>query len=177
MPPLPPGPRRERRDRGAAGAETGGQGAVHRHVGDLSASDRPQRDGRLRRVSDPVFGGRARARRGHYRRRAGPGRNHYSRWRKGRASAEKRAGIQWQQRCEQAQLDDLLEGMSPMEFTLRFTSAIRNSTRRSSARSTRRICMRISMPCKKARCRPISMPKRKPGWQRRGRFPAKQKEA
>lgn len=39
---------------------------------------------------------------------------------KGAPSAEKRAGIQWQ-RWQQAQLDDLLDGMSPMEFTLRFT--------------------------------------------------------
>jgi aryl-alcohol dehydrogenase-like predicted oxidoreductase len=39
---------------------------------------------------------------------------------KGGPSEEKQSGWQWQ-RWRKAQLDDLLEGMSPMEFVLRFT--------------------------------------------------------
>src|SRR5499425_2421165 len=39
---------------------------------------------------------------------------------KGGPSEERRSGWQWD-RWRQAQLDDLLEGMSPMEFILRFT--------------------------------------------------------
>ncbi len=39
---------------------------------------------------------------------------------KGAPSEGKQRGLQWQ-RWRQAQLDDLLEGMSPMEFILRFT--------------------------------------------------------
>ena len=39
---------------------------------------------------------------------------------KGAPSEEKRSGWQWD-RWRRAQLDDLLEGMSPMEFILRFT--------------------------------------------------------
>ena len=39
---------------------------------------------------------------------------------KGAPSEGKQSGLQWQ-RWRQAQLDDLLDGMSPMEFILRFT--------------------------------------------------------
>jgi len=39
---------------------------------------------------------------------------------KGAPSEEKQAGVQWE-RWQKAQLDDLLEGMTPMEFILRFT--------------------------------------------------------
>jgi len=39
---------------------------------------------------------------------------------KGAPTEGKQAGIQWQ-RWQQARLDDLLEGMTPMEFILRFT--------------------------------------------------------
>ena len=39
---------------------------------------------------------------------------------KGAPSADKQAGLQWE-RWQQVQLDDLLAGMTPMEFILRFT--------------------------------------------------------
>jgi len=39
---------------------------------------------------------------------------------KGAPSEEKQAGVQWE-RWQKAQLDDLIEGMTPMEFILRFT--------------------------------------------------------
>ncbi len=48
-----------RRARCGAGAQRGRQGAVHRHLRHPASPAGPYRDGRVRRLPDPLFGGRA----------------------------------------------------------------------------------------------------------------------
>ena len=57
--PLSFAARRERLGRRARGAAAGGQGPLHRHVWHAAEPGRSHRDGRVRRVSDPVLRGRA----------------------------------------------------------------------------------------------------------------------
>ena len=55
-----------------------------------------------------------------------------------------------------ANLDDLLDGMTPMEFILRFTFTNPDLDTTIVGRSTRRTCRPTSTSCSKARCRRTS---------------------
>src|SRR2546429_4215660 len=74
---------------------------------------------------------------------------------KGAPTEGKQAGLQWD-RWRRAHLDDLLDGMTPMEFILRFTFTNPTWTQRSSARSIQSICRPISTSWSKGRCRRTS---------------------
>ena len=89
--------------------------------GTLPNLRRPHRHGRVRRVPDPVLGYGARARGGHLPRpEAGAGIVIRGGAAKGAPSEGKQRGLQWE-RWQRAKLDDLLGGMTAMEFILRFT--------------------------------------------------------
>ena len=117
--------------RGAAGAAEEGKVRFIGMSGTLPQPRRPDRDGGLRRVPDPVFGAAARARGADRsrRRRPAPARSSAAAWRaaprpRTRPGAPSRslrapaAASDW----ESAGLDEILPaGMNRMEFTLRFT--------------------------------------------------------
>ena len=156
-----------------------GQDPLHRHVRHAAEPDRPYRHGRLRRLPDPLLGPRARARGAHPRCRQGrrghdhprrrrarharsPGRDAASACRNSFRQAYAKRRDLW----DEAGLDDVLDGMSRMEFMLRFTLSHPDMTPPSSAPPTLSTSPTTSPPPRRGRCRPISTPRPSGDWTR-----------
>ena len=110
-----------------------GQGPLHRHVGHAAEPHRPHRDGRLRRLPDPLFGAGARARGVDRRCGGGGGRDDHPRRRGARHPGQRgqalerlperfrQAYAKRRDLWDEARLDEVADGMPRMEFMLRFT--------------------------------------------------------
>ena len=144
-------------------AAEGGQGPLHRHVRNAAQPARSHRDGRLRRVPDPLLRPAARAR--------GRSSPRLRSWAQASSSAAaplradraKRKATSGRPGSESASTT-CSGDMSRMEFILRFTYTNPDLDTTIVGTLTRITCRTTSTRCSRARCRPTSTRKPSVAW-------------